>query len=108
MDSVLSNEDVLLVAMDKLKGGMADEETTPVNVLRVAFTIQKESQSDNEGKLLFTDDMSTFEIVKQVMMNKGLSLNVFKELRNETNEQVTFSDKLKDGDTYKIVITDSA
>ena len=101
MDSVVSNEDVLLVSMERIKGGADEAEPS---ILRVVFSFQKENQPEPNNQMMFTDDMSTFEIVKQVMHQNGISLNDFKELRDEEDNVVTFADKLEDGKAYKIVI----
>lgn len=101
LDTLVDNEDILLVSMEKIKGGTdAAEEAS---VLKLSFAVVKESENGN-NQMLFTNDMSTFEIVKQVLLNAGLSLNEFKELRNSNNEIVTFEDKLVDGESYRIVV----
>ena len=105
LDTVMTNDDVALVSLDKIKGG-ADETETPVNLLKLSFKIVKENQADTDGQLAFTDDMSTFEIVKEFMHSKGVSLNSFKELKDAEGNEVTFGDKLVDGGSYKIVIAD--
>lgn len=106
LDQALTADDVLLVSMTKVKGG-ADEEETPVNVLKLSFHIVKENQPEVNGQVAFTDDMSTFDIIKQVMNSKWVSLNSFKEIKDAEGNAVTFSDKLVDGGSYKIVITDT-
>jgi hypothetical protein len=67
----------------------------------------KENQPEVNGQVAFTDDMSTFDIIKQVMNSKGVSLNDFKEIKDAEGNAVTFSDKLVDGGSYKIVISDT-
>lgn len=94
--------------MTKVKGWL--EETTeesPVNVIKLSFHIVKENQPEINGQVAFTDDMSTFEIIKQVMQSKGVSLNNFKEIKDAEGNEVTFADRLVDGGSYKIVITDA-
>lgn len=108
LDSTLTAEDVLLISMTKVKGWL--EETTeesPVNVIKLSFHIVKENQPEINGQVAFTDDMSTFEIIKQVMQSKGVSLNNFKEIKDAEGNEVTFADRLVDGGSYKIVITDA-
>lgn len=107
MDSAVAADDVLLVSLDKIKGGLTDQEMNDPSLLKVAFTIEKEDQVKPDGLMAFTDDMSTFEIVKQVMHQRGVSLNNFKEIRDAEGNVVTFADKLEDGKSYKIIITDS-
>lgn len=109
LDAALTAEDVLLVSITKVKGWL-DEPTateTPVNVLKLSFHIVKENQPEVNGQVAFTDDMSTFDIIKQVMNSKGVSLNDFKEIKDAEGNAVTFSDKLVDGGSYKIVISDT-
>lgn len=107
MDSAVAADDVLLVSLDKIKGGLTDQEMNDPSLLKVAFTIEKEDQVKPDGLMAFTDDMSTFEIVKQVMHQRGVSLNNFKEIRDAEGNVVTFADKLEDGKSYKIIVTDS-
>jgi hypothetical protein len=107
MDSAVAADDVLLVSLDKIKGGLTEQEMNDPSLLKVAFTIEKEDQVRPDGLMAFTDDMSTFEIVKQVMHQRGVSLNNFKEIRDAEDNVVTFADKLEDGKSYKIIITDS-
>lgn len=102
LDTVLSHEDVLLVSQELIKWG-AENEEQPANIIKVGFTFEKEN-APSANKFVFTDDMSTFEIVKQVMHQHGTSLNDFKELRAEDNSIVTFADKLEDNKSYKIII----
>jgi len=109
LDAALTADDVLLISMTKVKGWL-DEATateTPVNVLKLSFHIVKENQPEVNGQVAFTDDMSTFDIIKQVMNSKGVSLNDFKEIKDAEGNAVTFSDKLVDGGSYKIVISDT-
>lgn len=104
LDTTLAHEDVLLVSQELIKWGLEDEQTeTPTNIIKVGFTFEKEN-APSTNKFVFTDDMSTFEIVKQVMRQHGTSLNDFKELRDENNNVVTFADKLEDNKSYKIII----
>ena len=106
MDDELSNEDVLLVSLEKIKG-WADETAEEPTLIRLAFDITRESQASKTNKMAFTSDMSTFAIVKEVLTNKGYSLNDFKELKDEaTNETIGFGDKLVDNGSYKIIICD--
>lgn len=106
MDWALWNEDVLLVSMDKIKWWLV-EESPEGNLLKLSFKIVKENQADANGQLAFTDDMSTFEIVKQVMHSKGVSLNYFKEMKDNEGHLVSFEDKLEDGGDYTIVIAET-
>lgn len=107
LDSALTADDVLLVSMTKVKGWLEETTETPVNVLKLSFHIVKENQPEVNGQVAFTDDMSTFDIIKQVMNSKWVSLNSFKEIKDSEGNAVTFSDKLVDGGSYKIVITDT-
>lgn len=83
----------------------AEAEAEP-NVLNLAFSIKKESAAAS-NKMMFTDDMSTFEIVKHVMNNHGYSLNDFKAIKDEAGNEVTFADKLVDGKAYEIIVCDT-
>lgn len=103
LDTVLDNQDVLLVSQEKIKGG-ADEVTAEPNILKLSFTIEKENQTQPNNQMIFTDDMSTFDIVKAVMQSRGVSLNNFKEIRDSEGEVITFADKLEDGEAYKLII----
>lgn len=102
MDTTLQDTDVLLVSMEKIKGWTDEEEVE--NILKLAFTIEKEDAVPASNQMLFTDKMSTFEIVKQVMRDRWVSLNDFKEIRDEEGNVISLADKLVDGQAYKIVI----
>lgn len=106
LDTTLANEDVLLVSMDKIKGGSDEATATEPQPLRVSFTIEKENQVQPNNMIMFLDNMSTFEIVKEVMHSRGVSLNNFKEIKDSEGNVVTFADKLCDGCSYKIIIVD--
>jgi len=109
LDTGVAHEDTLLVSMDKIKGWLAEESSTPAEgkLIKLSFKIVKENQVDTEGQVAYTDDMSTFEIVKQALHSKGVSLNSFKEIKDAEGNIVTFADKLVDGGAYKLVITDN-
>lgn len=105
LDAVLTDWDVVLTSMTKVKWGT--EELPGGNPIKLTFHIVKENQPEVNGQVVFTDDMSTFDIIKQVMNSKGVSLNDFKEIKDAEGNAVTFSDKLVDGGSYKIVISDT-
>ena len=100
MDTALAGGDVILVSMEKIKGGADEVEVTPI---RLSFTIERENAVTPNNQMLFTDDMTTFDIVKQVMRSRGVSLNSFKEIKDEDGTVLTFADKLEDGKAYKII-----
>jgi hypothetical protein len=50
--------------------------------------------------------MDAFQIVKQVLRNKGISLNVLKELQDTEWNKINLSDKLEDEGEYVIVLAD--
>lgn len=107
MDDVLSHQDVLLVSMDKIKGWVKwEEKEEEANLLKLSFVIQKESQATVTDQVAFLDNMTTFDIIKEVMRNRGVSLNDFKEIRDEENNTVSLGEKLVDGWSYKIIICD--
>jgi len=102
LDTQLDNNDVLLVSQEKIKG-WAEEVTAP-SILKLSFTIEEMDAPSTNGQMAFSSDMSTFEIVKQVMLNHGESMNDFKEIRDEEGNVLTFADKLEDNKAYKIMV----
>lgn len=102
MDTVLAGGDVILVSMEKIKGGADEVEVEPTPI-RLSFRIERENAVKPSNQMLFTDDMTTFDIVKQVMRSRGVSLNSFKEIKDEDGTVLTFADKLEDGKAYKII-----
>lgn len=103
LDTQLDNNDVLLVSQEKIKG-WADAEPAAPSILKLSFTIEEMDAPSTNGQMAFSSDMSTFEIVKQVMMNHGESMNDFKEIRDSEGNVLTFADKLEDNKAYKIIV----
>lgn len=105
LDTQLENNDVLLVSQEKIKG-WAEEVAEPVapSILKLSFTIEEMDAPVNNGQMAFSSDMSTFEIVKQVMLQHGESMNDFKEIRDSEGNVLTFADKLEDNKAYKIMV----
>jgi sulfur carrier protein ThiS len=102
LDIIVSAGDVLLVSMEKIKGG-ADEEEVVVNTLMLGFTIQKENQPELNNGMMFEDSMTTWDIIRQVMSSRGQSINNFKELQDEEGAVVSLETKLTNNGAYKII-----
>lgn len=92
----------MMVSVDKVKAGSDcdEDEGTPISL---AFDI-KEDKPNQDGKMMFLDCMSTFEIIKQVMRDRGTSMNYFKELRDSEGNKIGLDSKLEDGQAYTIII----
>jgi hypothetical protein len=73
------------------------------NLIKVSFTFEKENQAV-ANQLAFLDTQSTFEIIKEVMCNNGVSMNNFKEIVDADGSALTLGDKLQDGHAYKIIV----
>jgi len=105
LDATLDNGDVLMVSVEKIRGGNADEQTAEPNLIKLYFDIKKEGEA-KKVPLAFTDDMDAFQIVKQVLYNKSISLNALKELQDTEWNKISLSDKLEDEGEYVIVLAD--
>ena len=90
MDTTLAHEDTILVSIGKIKGGNEGDDTEG-NVIKLAFSIEKENQITPNGMLAFLDTQSTFSIIQQVMNSRGVSMNSFKEIKNEEGDVVSLS-----------------
>ena len=102
LDTALVDTDVLLVSMEKIKGWADDE--PEASILRLAFTIEKENASPANNGIMFEDTMSTWEIVKQVMHSRWISLNSFKEIQDEEGNVLPLETKFEDNKAYKIIV----
>ena len=106
LDAQLDNGDVLMVSVEKIKWGTDQEEVVEPNLIKLYFDIKRESEAKGKAPLAFTDDMDTFQIVKQVLHNKGISLNSLKELQDTAGNKISLSEKLEDEGEYVIVLID--
>lgn len=104
MDTVLVNDDTILVSIGKIKW-WTDEvlEADEGNLIKVSFTFEKENQA-TANQLAFLDTQSTFEIIKEVMCQNWVSMNNFKEIVDADGSSLTLGDKLQDGHAYKIIV----
>ena len=107
MDAELSHEDVLLISVGKIKGGAEGDDQETGNVIKLSFEIVKENTPESNGQLAFLDTQSTFEIIRQVMHSRGVSLNYLKDIKDSEWNSVPLSSQLVDGWNYKIVICDT-
>lgn len=100
MDTSLVEGDVLLVSQDKIKGG-SDETEVEGNPIKLKFEVTTDGATS--WAMVFLDNQSAFEIIKTVLHNKGISMNYFKELRQD-GVKIGLDTKLIDGGNYTIVL----
>ena len=101
LDTVLEDTNVLLVSMEKIKWGN-EEAPVAANPLMLSFTVVKENQQE-AGRIMYTDDMSKMDIIKQELHNRGVSLNDFKEVQDEEGNVVT-TPAFENNKAYKIIL----
>ena len=70
--------------------------------MMLSFTVVKENQQE-AGRIMYTDDMSKMDIIKQELHNRGVSLNDFKEVQDEEGNVVT-TPAFENNKAYKIIL----
>lgn len=104
MDTLLSDSDVLLVSQEKIKWGAKEEEEEEVeDVIILWFSIEKEWQPA-QNKMVFSSSESTFNIIKSVLIDRGYSMNDFKEILDKEGNKVTLWEQLQNDKDYRIVV----
>jgi len=100
MGDALAADDILLVSQEKIKGG------NETGILKLKFDIKEEEEVTPvlDGFLAYTTEQTTFEIVRDYLMEHGYSMNDFKRIVWEEGETVSISLPLTDGKSYTIVV----
>lgn len=98
LDVLLSDWDVLLISMEKIKWGNDDEK-----IITIWIKIEDLNVVESK-KVIYTNKMTTSEIIKDALLKRWMSMNCFVALKDSEGNDLTLSSSLEDWKDYTISI----
>lgn len=105
MDTVLGEWDMLIVSLEKIKGGNEeDAKASSEEVIVVGFDITYNAPKASSKQVAIEAGRDLFATIRDYLNGQWISMNQFHSLVDSKGEKVSLWDRLVNGENYTIVI----